>query len=127
MHQISNRILAGVISSIVLLPISSIAAEAPTSESLNPSPGQWTTVVAILDSSNNHYLLKTSVKNTPEQCMTALQDTATHVQAAGGVIWTDPQKNVISYEKKAGYAERGSKVLELRCVLEPFEAELVKK
>jgi len=127
MNKISNRILAGLISSIVLLPMSASAAEAPSSELLNPVAGQWTSVVAILDSSNNHYLLKTSVNNTPEQCMTALQDTATHVQAAGGVIWTDPQKNVISYEKKVGYAERGSKVLELRCVLEPFAVELVKK
>jgi len=119
--------LAGLLTSIFLLPMSASAAETPSAASLNPAPGQWSTMVAIFDNSKNHYLLKTSVNDTPEQCMTALQDTATHVQAAGGMIWTDPQKTVISYEKQLGRAEREVKVLELRCVLEPFQGELVKK
>jgi len=118
------RILTMIIVSVLVLPVQVSAAEPA---SLEARAGQWSTMVAILDNSSNHYLLKTSVNDDPEQCMAALQDTAMHVKQAGGLIWTDPQKNVISYEKKTGYAERGVKVLELRCVLEPFAGELVKK
>ena len=111
----------------LLLPLQASAESATDRNKIVVRDGQWSTIVAILDNSSNHYLLKTSVSDDPEQCLTNLSDTASKVKQAGGLIWTDPQKNVISYERKAGYAERGVKVLELRCVLEPFSGELVQK
>lgn len=94
-----------------------------------PSPGQWSTVVAILDSSNNHYLLKTNVANDPATCMTELDKIAGKVQETGGAVWTTPDKKNLSYEKETSppnYEYTRSKVLELRCVREPFEGELVR-
>ncbi|HEU4709531.1 MAG TPA: hypothetical protein VFS17_09475 [Methylophilaceae bacterium] len=95
-----------------------------------PSPGQWSTVVAILDNSDNHYLLKTNVANDPAGCMDALDKIAEKVQETGGAVWTTPDKKNLSYEKESSppnYAYTRAKVLELRCVREPFEGELVSK
>ena len=94
---------------------------------IDARPGQWSTVIAILDNNQNHYLLKTTVNDDAEACWTKLQDVASKVKQENGLIWTNPAKSVLNYEKKSGYAEVGVKVLELRCVLEPFTPEYVKK
>jgi hypothetical protein len=92
---------------------------------LEARPGQWSTMIEIFDNSNNHYLLKTSVNDDPEACMSALQQTASQLKRDNGYVWTNRDKSVINYESKPG-AEDKVKVLQLRCVLEPFEAELTK-
>lgn len=93
---------------------------------LSPQPGQWSTIVAILDNSNNHYLLKTSVHADAKTCVAALPDLAGSIQDAGGKIWTNRERNTINYEKKIGITEDNVKVEEVRCVLEPFSPEFAR-
>jgi hypothetical protein len=109
------------------LLISAAPAMADSLENLDARPGQWSTVIAIFDHNNNHYLLKTTVNDDPEMCWAKLEDMASKVKQENGVVWTNHAKSVINYEKKSGYAELSAKVLELRCVLEPFTPEYVKK
>lgn len=121
-----NRIASLVVLSIAALP--SFAAVDATKAI--PNPGQWSTIVAILDSSDNHYLLKTSINDDAAACLTTLDQIATKVKENGGTVWTTPDKKAMSYEKEfspPNYEFKQAKVLELRCVQEPFEGELVKK
>lgn len=117
--------------SLLVLGVASIPATAAMDATeASPSPGQWSTIVAILDSSNNHYLLKTSIASDPAACMTELSEIATKVNEIGGYIWTTPDKKNMSYQKEESppnYEYKKAKVLELRCVREPFEGELVRK
>ncbi len=109
------------------LLVSSGAAVAESLDNMDAKDGQWSTVIAILDHNQNHYLLKTTVNNDAETCWAKLQDVAANVKRENGVIWTNYAKSVINYEKKTAYAELSAKVLELRCVLEPFQPEYVKR
>lgn len=109
------------------LLVSSGAAFAESLDNMDAKDGQWSTIIAILDNNQNHYLLKTTVNNDAEACWAKLQDVAANVKQQNGVIWTNYAKSVTNYEKKSGYAEVPAKVLELRCVLEPFAPEYVKK
>jgi len=115
----------------MILGLASLPAMAAVNATqASPTPGQWSTIVAILDSSNNHYLLKTSIASDPAACMTELGEIATKVNEIGGYIWTTPDKKNMSYEKEESppnYEYTKAKVLELRCVREPFEGELVRK
>lgn len=117
--------------SLMILGMASVPAMAATdATNTSASPGQWSTIVAILDSSNNHYLLKTSIASDPAACMTELGQIATKVNETGGYIWTTPDKKNMSYQKESSppnYEYKQAKVLELRCVREPFEGELVRK
>jgi hypothetical protein len=61
--------------------------------------------------------------------MTELAEIAGKVKETGGAVWTTPDKKNMSYEKETSppnYEYTQSKVLELRCVREPFEGELVR-
>jgi hypothetical protein len=114
------------IAFLIILGLTSLPSLAAT----DASAGQWSTIVAILDSSNNHYLLKTTMAADPASCMSELQKIATKVSETGGVIWTTPDKKNMSYQKESSppnYEYKQAKVLELRCVREPFEGELVRK
>ncbi|MCB5187604.1 hypothetical protein LG200_06235 [Methylobacillus caricis] len=91
---------------------------------LNPQPGQWTTVVAIFDHLNNHYLLKTSVHDDVESCAARLENIAGQIKKANGVVFTAPRNTKLSFEKEEGI-ENEAKVLEVRCVLEPFKPERI--
>jgi hypothetical protein len=119
------------IASLIFLGLASLPSLAATDATeASPSSGQWSTIVAILDSSNNHYLLKTAIADSPAACMTELQQIAGKVNETGGVIWTTPDKKNMSYQKETSppnYEYKQAKVLELRCVREPFEGELVSK
>ena len=122
MYRIASLIILGLVS----LP--SLAAMDATETT--PSPGQWSTVVAVLDHLNNNYLLKTSIAADPSACMTELQEIAGKVNETGGFVWVTPDKKNMSYQKESSppnYEYRQAKVLELRCVREPFEGELVRR
>ena len=80
MHRLLSLMILGLAS------IPAMAAKDATEAS--PSPGQWSTIVAILDSSNMRYEKEESPPN---------------------------------------YEYKKAKVLELRCVREPFEGELVSR
>jgi hypothetical protein len=97
-------------------------------ESTSPEikPGQWSTIVAVLDNAENHYLLRTTVNDDSETCLTQLAAVGAKVREGNGIVWTNSRKSMISFEKKSGYAEVGVKVLELRCVLEPFTPGIVR-
>lgn len=99
---------------------------ADTSGNYNPKPGQWSTVVEIFDNSKNHYLLKTSVNDDLEACSDRLKRFSTHIHQANGMVWTNRDKSAVTFEQTAQTGDR-VKVLEVRCVLEPFQPELVKK
>ena len=86
--------------SLIILGLASIPAMALDATEATASPGQWSTIVAILDSSNNHYLLKTSTVSDPAACMTELGEIATKVSEIGGYIWTTPDKKNMRYEKE---------------------------
>ena len=81
--------------------------------SLEAQPGQWSTMIEIFDNSQNHYLLKTTVNNDPEACMTVLQTAASKLKQENGYVWTNRDKSVINYESKPGTEEK-VKVLQLR-------------
>lgn len=120
------------IASLIILGLATMPSLAATMDATDASPsaGQWSTIVAILDSSNNHYLLKTTVAADPAACMSELEEIASKVSETGGVIWTTPDKKNMSYQKESSppnYEYKQAKVLELRCVREPFEGELVSK
>ena len=53
---------------------------------LNPQPGQWSTVIAIYDHLQNHYLLKTSVHDDIASCSARLQNTAEQIKKAKGIF-----------------------------------------
>lgn len=119
------------IATLIILGMAALPslADVVDATKTTPTPGQWSTVVAILDSSENHYLLKTAVADDPASCMTALNEIAGKLKETGGVVWTTPDKKNLSYEKESSppnYEYTRSKVLELRCVREPFEGELVR-
>ena len=90
-----------------------------------PRAGKWSSVVEILDNSQNHDLLKTSFNDDPEACMAGLQQTATAVKQSNGYVWTNRDKSTINYESKPETTEK-VRVLGLRCVVEPFRSELVR-
>src|SRR3569832_2369764 len=113
------------ISRIVILALIAAPSLSYALTTLEARPGQWSTMIEIFDNSNNHYLLKTSVNDDPEASMKTLQQTASQVKQNNGFVWTNRDKSAINYEAKPG-AEDKVKVLQLRCVLEPFEAELTK-
>lgn len=119
------------IASLIILGLVSLPSLAGTDATkTTPSSGQWSTIVAVLDHNNNHYLLKTIVADSPATCMTELQEIAGKVNETGGVIWVTPDKKNMSYQKETSppnYEYRQAKVLELRCVREPFGGELVQK
>jgi hypothetical protein len=119
------------IAFLIILGLASLPSLAATdATNTTPSAGQWSTIVAILDSSNNHYLLKTTIAADPSSCMSELEEIANKVSETGGVIWTTPDKKNMSYQKESSppnYEYKQAKVLELRCVREPFEGELVRK
>lgn len=91
---------------------------------LNPQPGQWSTVIAIYDHLQNHYLLKTSVHDDIASCSARLQNTAEQIKKANNVVYTAPRNTKVSFIKEEG-VENEAKVLEIRCVLEPFRPERV--
>ena len=120
------------IASLMILGLLSMPSLAGTSAAtqVTPSSGQWSTIVAILDHLNNNYLLKTAIAADPAACMTELQGIASKVSETGGFIWVTPDKKNLSYQKESSppnYEYKQAKVLELRCVREPFEGELVSK
>jgi len=122
-----TRILTVLISTSLLMSAQSFAAEGASNPNLlNPQVGQWSTMVAILDNSDNHYLLKTTVNDDVEACLAQLNAVSSKVKAAGDKVWTNPGKTALSFEKEAT-TDVAVKVLDLRCVREPYEAELVKK
>lgn len=110
-----------------LLAISTQAFAVDISGNYNPKAGQWSTVVAIFDHNENHYLLKTSVSDNLEACMTQLDKLSADVQGANGMIWTNRQKTAVTGEATAGLTDIQAKVLEIRCVLEPTKPELLMK
>lgn len=89
---------------------------------LNPQPGQWSTVVAIFDHLKNHYLLKTSVHDDAKSCAARLENIAEQIQ--NNTVYTAPRNTKFSFTKEEG-VENEAKVLEIRCVLEPFQPERV--
>lgn len=91
---------------------------------LNPQPGQWSTVIAIYDHLQNHYLLKTSVHDDIASCSAHLQNTAEQIKKANNVVYTASRNTKMSFTKEEG-VENEVKVLEIRCVLEPFKPERV--
>ncbi len=105
----------------------STQAFADISGNYDPKPGQWSTVVAIFDHNENHYLLKTSLNDNLEACTTRLNKLSADVQRANGMIWTNRQKTAVTGEATVGLTDIQAKVLEIRCVLEPAQPELVKK
>jgi len=110
-----------------LTMIGAFSAQAYAAEDvskLNPQPGQWSTVIAIFDHLENNYLLKTSVHDDIEACSARLQNTAEQIKKAGNVVYTAPRNTKVSFTKEEG-VENEAKVLEIRCVLEPFRPERV--
>ena len=105
----------------------STQALADTSGNYNPKPGQWSTVVAIFDNNKNHYLLKTSVNNDLAECSDRLHRFSQNLHAANGMVWTSYAKDVVKFESTPGTTDVQVKVLDVRCVLEPYDPELVKK
>lgn len=126
MHRLASAITCAVLA-FTCQAISYSAMAADQSETFNPQPGQWSTMIAILDTSQNHYLIRTAVDDSVEACTENLQSAGKHIREANGRVWVNPAKTSLSYEKKMGYSEDGVKVLEIRCVLEPFSSELIKK
>lgn len=119
-----NRLLAVMIGGMVTL---STSAWADPVVSLDPKAGQWSTMIAILDNNQNHYLLKTSVHDDVASCLAQLHNVGEKVRDANGQVFTNFAKNAISFEAVRNDTEIGVKVLEMRCVLEPFKGELVSK
>ena len=119
------------IASLMILGLFSLPSLAATDATeTTPTAGQWSTVVAIFDHLNNNYLLKTTVAADPAACLTELQEIAGKVTGTGGYVWVTPDKKNLSYEKESSppnYEYKQAKVLELRCVREPFEGELVSR
>ncbi len=109
------------------LLVFSASALADTSGNYDPKPGQWSTVVAIFDNNKNHYLLKTSVNNDLAECSDRLHRFSRNLQAANGMVWTSYAKDVVKFEATPGTTDVQVKVLDVRCVLEPYDPELVKK
>ncbi len=110
-----------------LLSGQAYAAEGASNPNLlNPQPGQWSTLVSILDNNENHYLLKTTVNDDVEACIAQLSAVSSKVKAAGDKVYTNPGKKDLAYEKESG-VDVAVKVLDLRCVREPYAPELVKK
>lgn len=110
-----------------LAMIGAFAAPAHAAEDvsqLNPQPGQWSTVIAIYDHLQNHYLLKTSVHDDIASCSARLQNTAEQIKKANNIVYTAPRNTKVSFTKEEG-VENEAKVLEIRCVLEPFQPERV--
>ncbi|HWU34979.1 MAG TPA: hypothetical protein VN023_07080 [Methylovorus sp.] len=109
--------------------ILTLAGHAMAAEVSVPQPraGQWSSMVAILDHLDNHYLIKTGVYDDVSACSDAVQYMAGNVNKAGGFIWTNRDQSVLEFEATSDKAPNKAKVLELRCVLEPFSPELVKK
>lgn len=105
----------------------SMTATADTSGKYDPKPGQWSTVIAIFDNNENHYLLKTSVNSDLAECSDRLHRFNQRLHAANGMVWTSYAKDVVQFESAHGIAEVQVKVLDVRCVLEPYDPELVKK
>ncbi|WP_025869839.1 hypothetical protein [Methylobacillus glycogenes] len=93
---------------------------------LDPKPGQWSTVIAIYDHNHNHYLLKTSVHDDIESCSARLQNTAEQIKKANNVVYTAPRNTKVSFVREEGI-ENESKVLEIRCVLEPSSQSVSKR
>lgn len=102
-------------------------AQADTSGNYDPKPGQWSTVIAIFDNNNNHYLLKTSVNADLTECSDRLHRFNQRLHAANGTVWTSHAKDMVRFEATPGTADVQVKVLDVRCVLEPYDPELVKK
>ena len=102
------------------------AAMADTSGNYDPRPGQWSTVVAIHDNNQNHYLLKTSVNNDLVECSDRLHRFSQNLHAANGMVWTNRDKNAVTFEQTPQTDDQ-VRVLDVRCVLEPYDPELVKK
>lgn len=100
---------------------------ADTSGNYNPKPGQWSTVVAIFDNNKNHYLLKTSVNDNLAECSDRLHRFSQNLHEANGMVWTSYAKDVVKFESTPGTTDVQVKVLDVRCVLEPYDPELVKK
>lgn len=105
----------------------STQAFADTSGNYNPKPGQWSTVVAIFDNNKNHYLLKTSVNDNLAECSDRLHRFSQNLHEANGMVWTSYAKDVVKFEATPGTTDVQVKVLDVRCVLEPYDPELVKK
>lgn len=94
-------------------------ALADTSGNYAPKPGQWSTVVEILDNSKKHYLLRTSVNDDLEACSSRLKRFSSALQRANGMVWTNRDKNAVTFEQTPQTDDQ-VRVLEVRCVLEPF-------
>lgn len=118
-----SRVVA-TLSMSLITALSLSAHAAVTAEDLNPQPGQWSTVIAIYDHLDNHYLLKTSVHDDLDACTARLGNHAAQIKKANGIVWTAPQHTALKFEKEPG-VENQAKVLELRCVLEPFQPERI--
>lgn len=105
----------------------SASALADTSGNYDPKPGQWSTVVAIFDNNSNHYLLKTSVNSDLAECSDRLHRFNQRLHAANGMVWINHAKDIVRFEASPGITDMQVKVLDVRCVLEPYDPELVKK
>ncbi|CAG0992522.1 hypothetical protein MTYP_02360 [Methylophilaceae bacterium] len=118
-----SRTIATLTMSLITA-LSASAYAAVNTEKLNPQPGQWSTVIAVYDHLDNHYLLKTSVHDDLESCTARLESHAAQIKKANGVVWTAPQHAALRFEKEPG-VENQARVLEIRCVLEPFQPERI--
>lgn len=112
------------ICALLLLTTSAMADNAAP---LKAGAGQWSTVLSIRDHLNNHYLLKTSVHDDAETCAAQLHKVAGKIRQAGGMVWTNHAKSTLAFDRQSGGTEIGVKVLDIRCVLEPYAAEFVNK
>lgn len=115
------------IAIVMILSVFALSARAEEPKQLIPQPGQWSTMLGIKDPNQNNYLLRTALSSTPDACADELKNAASKITQANGVVWTNRDKNVLSYEHKPLFSEIKVRVLEMRCVLEPFKEELIKK
>ena len=114
-----NRITIAMIVSLLAYAAPSFAM--PTTD-LVAAPGQWSSIVAIKDDSQNHYLLRTSITNDLQSCTSALNDIAPKIaQSEGGaVVYTNRDKSTLDFEATPNEAESRVRVLELKCVPGPY-------
>ncbi len=125
--RIPTQIIRTTVIGTLLLSSQVFAAEGASNPNLlNPQPGQWSTLVSILDNNENHYLLKTTVNDDVEACLAQLNAVSSKIKAAGDKVWTSAGNRDLAYEKQPG-VDIAVKVLDLRCVREPYAPELVKK
>lgn len=118
-----KKFSALLVSGLFVMSSQVMAEDAPA---FNPKPGQWSTMVSIFDHNSNNYSMRTAVDDDLNSCSANLQRTAEEIQKNNGKVWINRRLNALTFKKEAN-TEVEVQVLQVRCVLEPFKAEQIRR